>query len=189
MMQVDLFLIALGLSMDAFAVAMCQGLPMKRFDLRQALRVAFFFGLFQAVMPLLGWVIGSRVGVFLDAYDHWIAFVLLLLIGGKMIFSFFRGSRCAVSDSNRCSYKELFVLSLATSLDAWVIGMTFVFLDVRLLPAVVLIGCTTAVLSLLGIWLGQRAGGRIGGFAELAGGVVLILIGLKILLTDLNIFV
>ncbi len=180
----ELFLVGVGLSMDAFAVAVCKGLNMRRIDKGQSLLIALFFGGFQALMPLLGWAIGRQFEAYITSYDHWIAFLLLAYIGGKMIYEALKGEE---SHGNGFSIRELLILAVATSIDALAVGITFAFLKVDILPAVILIGCTTFVLSLLGVVIGNRFGSRYQQKAELAGGVILILIGLKILLEHLGI--
>lgn len=182
----ELFLIGVGLSMDAFAVAVCKGLAMPKLRWRQAGLIALSFGLFQALMPLFGWALGRRFEVYITSVDHWIAFALLGLIGGKMIWdSFHEEEEEAMED--KLSLRELLMLSVATSIDAMAVGITFAFLRVQILPAAVLIGCTTCLLSLAGVCAGRRFGGRYKKKATLAGGVILCLIGLKILLEHLGI--
>ena len=164
----ELFLIAVGLSMDAFAVSVCKGLCMKRLDMRQALVIALFFGGFQGLMPLLGWALGTQFERYITPVDHWIAFGLLALIGGKML-------------------RELVMLAIATSIDALAVGITFAFLRVDIALSVGLIGVTTFVLALVGVAVGHRFGARYEKAAAIAGGVVLVLIGTKILLEHLGI--
>lgn len=181
---VELFLIGVGLSMDAFAVAICKGLSMKRLNWGQGAVVALFFGGFQAMMPLLGWLLGRQFEQYITSVDHWIAFLLLGYIGGKMIWDAFHeeGDACPAG----FDLKELLMLSVATSIDALAVGVTFAFLQVHILPAVALIGCTTFALSLAGVWIGCRFGSRWKNKATLLGGVILCLIGLKILLEHLG---
>lgn len=185
----ELLLVGVGLSMDAFAVALCRGLKMKRMDWRGAAVIALFFGGFQAAMPLLGWALGKQFSQYIESFDHWIAFGLLVFIGGKMIYDVLYKGEC--SDGEGCGdkleMKELFLLAVATSIDALAVGVTFAFLKVSILPAVLLIGATTFVLSLAGVCIGHRFGARFQSKAEIAGGVVLILIGVKILLEHLGV--
>ncbi len=182
----ELFLIGVGLSMDAFAVAICKGLAMPRMRWRQAAAIALSFGLFQAVMPTLGWLLASRFRVYITSVDHWIAFILLILIGGKMIWdAFYEDGEEEVQE--KFSVKELLVLSVATSIDAMAVGITFAFLQVQIIPAATLIGCTTCLLSLAGVHIGRRFGSRYKDKATLAGGIILCLIGLKILLEHLGV--
>lgn len=181
----ELFLIAVGLSMDAFAVAVCKGLSMKRIDKKYTLLIALFFGGFQALMPLLGYFLGSQFSVYIEKVDHWVVFFLLALIGGNMI----KESREAAEEETYrgINYKELLLLAVATSIDALAVGITFAFLRVEIVPAVLLIGCTTFVLSLFGVVVGNLFGTRYKSRAELTGGIILILIGIKILLEHLSI--
>ncbi len=183
----EIILIALGLSMDAFAVAMCKGLGMARLNRRSALVIALFFGGFQAAMPLLGWLLGKQFEAYITAVDHWIAFALLALIGGKMIFDALRGGESqAGAATDRLDYRELLLMAVATSIDALAVGVTFAFLQVAILRAISLIGAITFALSYLGVVVGFHFGARFEKKAQLAGGATLILIGLKILLEHLG---
>jgi putative Mn2+ efflux pump MntP len=177
-----LFLIALGVSADAFAVALGKGLHMRRFDVRHALLIAVAFGVFQAGMPLVGWLLGTTFARSIAGYDHWVAFGLLALVGGKMLWEAIRGGQDDAEDTDRLPIRELLVLSLATSIDALAVGVTLAFLPVSIGWAVLLIGITTAVLSFVGVAVGRRVGARFGRPAEVVGGVVLILIGVQIVL-------
>ena len=187
---VELFLIAVGLSMDAFAVSVCKGLCMKRLNVRQALVIALFFGGFQALMPLVGWVLGTQFERFITPIDHWIAFGLLALIGSKMLWDAFHedgGEGMACPADGRLDLRELTMLAIATSIDALAVGITFAFLRVDIVLSVGLIGLTTFVLSLFGVAAGHRFGARYERPATITGGIVLILIGLKILLEHLGV--
>lgn len=185
----ELFLIGVGLSMDAFAVAICQGLCMRKFHVPYALVIAFFFGGFQALMPFLGWFLGSRFAGYIQSVDHWVAFGLLLAIGGNMV----RESRRREEEETRCAVEEcidlkrLTVLAVATSIDALAVGVTFAFLKVRILPAISIIGIITFLLSLIGVAVGNFFGARCKRHAELTGGIILILLGTKILLEHLGV--
>jgi len=182
----ELFLIGVGLSADAFAVAICKGLSMRKINYRQSLVIALFFGGFQALMPLIGWALGKQFEEYIISVDHWIAFVLLGYIGGKMIWDAFHDDdTCPVS----FSIKELFLMAIATSIDALAVGITFAFLKVKIFQAITIIGCTTFALSLVGVFIGNRFGSRYKNKATFAGGVILILIGTKILLEHLGILV
>lgn len=181
-----LLVIAVGVSADAFAVAVAKGLHMRRITVRDAGGLAISFGLFQALMPLAGWLLGRGFRDYITEIDHWIAFGLLALIGAKMIHEAVT-HRDDQDDFQGISLRELLVLSIATSIDALAVGISFAFLDVAILPAVALIGVLTAVLTLLGVLLGHRAGGRFGRPAEIAGGVILILIGTHILMEHLGV--
>lgn len=176
-----LFLIAVGLSADAFAVSLGKGLQMKRLSGAGILALALTFGIFQAVMPVIGWAVATSFADSVTSIDHWIAFGLLALIGGKMIWEAFGGDDEEEGDG-RVPFGELMVLGVATSIDALAVGISFAFLDVSVAGAVVLIGVTTFVLSAAGVFIGHRAGVKFRGPAEIVGGLVLIGIGLKILL-------
>lgn len=186
---VELFLIAVGLSMDAFAVSICKGLCMKRLNMKQAVVIALFFGGFQAFMPLVGWLLGTQFEQLITPVDHWIAFVLLALIGGKMLWDSFHeddeGVACPAD--GKLDMRELTMLAIATSIDALAVGITFAFLRVDIVMSVGLIGVTTFVLALVGVAVGNRFGARYEKPATIVGGVVLILIGLKILLEHLGV--
>lgn len=186
MTLLELFLVAIGLSMDAFAVAVCKGLSMKTINKKYMFLIALFFGGFQALMPLLGYFLGSQFSAYIERFDHWVAFLLLAVIGGNMI----RESREEAEEESYqgINYKELLLLAVATSIDALAVGITFAFLQVEIVPAVALIGCTTFVLSLIGVVVGNLFGARYKSRAEFTGGVILLLIGVKILLEHLGIF-
>ena len=185
----ELLLIGIGLSMDAFAVAICQGLCMKKLNWRHAAVIALFFGGFQALMPLIGWVLGSQFAGYIQNIDHWVAFVLLVLIGGNMVREALSPEKeevaCAVE--SKLDYKQLFLMAVATSIDALAVGVTFAFLEVSIVPAISIIGCTTFCLSLVGVAVGNFFGTRYKKRAELSGGIILILLGAKILLEHLGI--
>ena len=188
---VQLILIAVSLSMDAFAVALCKGLCMKRINYRHASVIALAFGLFQAIMPLIGWFLGKQFERFITPIDHWIAFVLLAYIGGKMIWDALHedneGQACDIEE--RLDLKELLVMAVATSIDALAVGITFAFLQISILPSVCAIGLITLGLSFVGVIIGNRFGNKFQSKAQLAGGTVLVLIGLRILLEHLGILV
>jgi putative Mn2+ efflux pump MntP len=182
-----LLLIAVGVSADAFAVALGKGLHMRRFSLRNAVIIALTFGAFQAAMPLVGWLLGSTFSSYIRDVDHWIAFGLLGLIGGKMLYEAFSPKDDVDEDSDRLPLRELLVLAVATSVDALAVGVTLAFLPVSIGGAVALIGVTTTVVAFVGVVVGRRVGSRFGKPAEIAGGVILILIGLNILLEHLGV--
>ena len=188
---IELALIAVGLSMDAFAVSVCKGLGMKRLDMGQALVIALFFGGFQALMPLAGWALGSGFESYIEPVDHWIAFALLAFIGGKMLYDAFHeedGDEPIAGEAARLDLKEILMLAIATSIDALAVGVSFAFLQVDIVPAISLIGVITFALSLVGVAAGHQFGARFEKPATVVGGVVLILIGLKILLEHLGVF-
>ena len=187
---IELFLVGVGLSMDAFAVSICKGLGMKRLNMKQALVIGLFFGGFQALMPFLGWVLGTQLADFIAPIDHWIAFILLAVIGGKMLLDAFRGGEeeeAGEATDAKLDMKELLMLAIATSIDALAVGITFAFLGVDIVSAIVVIGLTTFVISVAGVAVGHAFGARYEKGATIVGGVVLILIGLKILLEHLGV--
>lgn len=181
---VELFLIAVGLSMDAFAVSVCKGLSVQKLEKKHMALVGLYFGGFQFLMPVLGYLLGARFESLITNVDHWIAFALLLVIGGNMIKESF-GEAEKLNDD--FGFKTMLMLAVATSIDALAVGITFAFLQVSIVPAALLIGVTTFCLSALGIYIGNRFGARYKSRAELAGGIILILIGVKILLEHLGI--
>lgn len=209
----EIFLTGLSLSADACAVAMCKGVEMRRFVFKYAVVIALCFGLFQALMPLIGWAVASQFAEYITEADHWIAFALLALLGAKMFKDGIenekelREARATAKSASPLPYpvritllpkkeerldigvKTLIVMSVATSIDALAVGVSFAFLAVNIWLAIALIGVTTFCISLLGVLVGTKAGGKFRGKAELAGGVLLFLIGLKILLEHLNVLV
>ena len=185
----ELFLIGVGLSMVAFAVAICQGLCMPKLNLKNGAVIALFFGGFQALMPLTGWFLGSQFSSYIQRFDHWVAFVLLGVIGGNMIREVLspEEEEVACSMDNRLDYKQLLLMAIATSIDALAVGVTFAFLSVKIVPAISIIGCTTFVLSLVGVVVGNYFGVKYKKRAELTGGIILVVLGTKILLEHLGI--
>ena len=181
----ELFILALGLSMDAFAVSVCKGLGLGKIQGKHMCLAGAWFGGFQALMPLIGFYLGRFFARVITAYDHWIAFALLAVIGGKMVWEALDPEEESVDAS--MDWKTMLLLAVATSIDALAVGVTFAFLEVDILPAVLFIGCTTFVCSAVGVKVGSVFGARYKQKAELAGGVVLVLIGLKILLDGLGI--
>ena len=176
---VELFVIAVGLSMDAFAVSVCKGLSTQRLRAQHCVICGLYFGGFQGLMPLVGWLLGVRFQNAITSVDHWIAFVLLTAIGVNMIRES-HGDAEHLDDSFQPG--AMLPLALATSIDALAVGVTFAFLQVEIVPAVSFIGVTTFVLSAVGVKVGAVFGARFRSRAELAGGLILILMGLKILL-------
>ena len=185
MSLIELFLIAVGLSMDAFAVAVCKGLAMPKMSWKGAAIVGLYFGGFQALMPFLGYLLGAGFKDAISAYDHWVAFILLALIGGNMI----RESREDEEESldASLSFRSMVLLAIATSIDALAVGFTLAFLDVPILSSVCFIGVVTFCLSLVGVKAGNVFGCKYKSKAEFVGGLVLILIGLKILLEHMGV--
>lgn len=186
---VELFLIGVGLSMDAFAVSICKGLGMSRLNMRQAAVISLFFGGFQALMPLIGWALGSQLTDFITPIDHWIAFGLLAFVGGKMLWDAFHedDEDEGVQTDEKLDLKELLMLAIATSIDALAVGITFAFLQVAIVPSITIIGLTTFVISFAGVAVGHFFGAHFEKPATIVGGVVLILIGVKILLEHLGV--
>ncbi len=186
----EILLIGLGVSADAFAVSMCKGVEMKKFILKYALLIALFFGGFQMLMPLIGWGAGSLFQKYITSVDHWIAFGLLLILGGKMIYD-------GIFDKDKKEEGEekplqlglvtLLVMAVATSIDALAVGVTFAFLSVNIWLAISVIGATTFTFSLIGVGIGVKVGDKFKNKAEILGGVILILLGVKILLEHLDV--
>ena len=180
----ELFILAVGLSMDAFAVSICKGLSLGKIQKKHMAIAGAWFGGFQALMPLIGYFAGRFFAEKLTQYDHWVAFILLLFIGGSMI----KESLGEEEESNDAmDIKTMFLLAVATSIDALAVGVTFAFLKVATIPAVVFIGVVTFVCSAIGIKIGSIFGTKYKSKAELCGGIILILIGLKILLEGIGI--
>lgn len=181
---IELFLIAVGLSMDAFAVSVCKGLAMPKCTFKKAAIVGLWFGGFQALMPAIGYILGAQFQETIASIDHWIAFVLLALIGGNMIHEALDNDEEEADAS--LDVKTMFLLAVATSIDALAIGITFAFLKVNIIPAVCFIGIVTFIISFAGVKIGNVFGARYKNKAEIVGGVILILLGLKILLEHLG---
>jgi putative Mn2+ efflux pump MntP len=180
---VELMIIAIGVSMDALAVSICKGLSIKKISPKYMYRTAIWFGGFQALMPLIGYLVGIHFADFVTNVDHWIAFVLLALIGSNMIKESF--SKEEVEANPDFSFKTMFSMAVATSIDALAVGVSFAFLKVDIWSAILVIGVTTAAFSAAGVLVGNVFGARYKSKAELAGGVILIAMGLKILLTHI----
>lgn len=189
---ITLFLLGVGLAMDAFAVSICKGLSMKKVKPKNAIIVGLFFGGFQAFMPFLGWLLGSQFEQYIVSVDHWIAFALLGIIGGKMLYEAIKGEEeCEYDHSIKeetLDIKELFMLAIATSIDALAVGITFAFLKYPVGLSVTIIGITTFVISVAGVYIGNFFGERFKKKAEIAGGIILVGIGVKILLEHLGMF-
>lgn len=177
---IELVIIAIAVSMDAFAVAICKGLSTRRISPVNAVTAGLWFGGFQALMPVLGYFLGVSFADVVSSVDHWIAFILLGIIGGKMIKESFEGENCSVSAD--FSYKSMLPMAIATSVDALAIGVSFAFLQVEIWVPVVIIGIITGLFSAVGVYIGNRFGCRYKSKAELFGGIVLCIMGIKILL-------
>lgn len=178
---IDILFIGLGLSMDAFAVSVCKGLAMKKMNIKKALVCSLYFGVFQALMPLIGYFLGSGFKNVVSSVDHWIAFVLLGIIGINMI----KEAKSCEAVNDAMDVKTMLTLAVATSIDALAIGVTFAFLKVSITPAITIIGVTTFICCFVGVKLGNIFGEKLKTKAEIAGGVVLILMGTKILIEHL----
>lgn len=180
---IELLLLSVGLAMDAFAVSICKGISMKRMNWRKALIIGMYFGGFQALMPVIGYFLGTAFESIITNIDHWVAFILLGIIGGNMIKEAFE------DESENCNddvgFKTMIMLAIATSIDALAVGITFAFLKVNLIAAISMIGVITFVLSVIGTKIGNRFGDKYESKAELVGGVILVLLGIKILLEHL----
>jgi len=189
---ISLLSTAFALSMDAFAVAITKGIVIKNLKVRHALKVGIFFGAFQALMPFLGWAAGIRFSKYIKEYDHWIAFALLLFIGGKMLIEGIREikeNKCETdilpekdsSDENALNNKELTVLAIATSIDALAVGVTLALSEANILISTCIIGIVTFIICFAGVFIGKKTGCRFQNKADVVGGLILVLIGTKIL--------
>lgn len=182
---IELFVLAVGLSMDAFAVSVCKGLSLGKIKWKHMCIAGAWFGGFQALMPLIGYFLGRFFTDMIEQYDHWVAFILLVLIGGNMVKEALGGEEEDLDCS--MSPKTMFVLAVATSIDALAVGVTFAFLKVAIVPAVTFIGVVTFVCSAIGVKIGSIFGVKYKSKAELCGGIILVLIGVKILLEGVRI--
>ena len=187
---IELLLIAIGLSMDAFAVAVCKGLNMRKINYKHTIIIAAFFGFFQGMMPLIGWILGRQFEQYIVNFDHWIAFVLLAFIGSQMILEALKSE----DDPEKCdieqglNLRELVMLAIATSIDALAVGITFALIPgTNIWTSIALIGTTTFIISAAGVLIGNRFGSRYKSKAEFSGGLILILMGAKILFEHLGI--
>ena len=184
----ELLILAVGLAMDAFAISICKGLAMERVTLEKAGIVGLYFGIFQAGMPLLGYFVGVQFQSVIVSVDHWIAFVLLLFLGGKMIYEALRPEKEAEKEEKAdLGFRTMLPLAIATSIDALAVGVSLAFLKANVVQAVTFIGVITLVLSMMGVKLGHLFGAKFQSKAEFLGGGILIAIGTKILLEHLEI--
>ncbi|MCQ2978778.1 MAG: manganese efflux pump MntP family protein [Clostridia bacterium] len=179
----ELSLIGVSLAMDAFSVSICKGLATKKMSYKNAFLCGLYFGIFQALMPLIGYLLGSTFESLITSFDHWICFILLFIIGLNMI----RESFSKEEANDDMSFKTMLLLAIATSIDALAVGVTFSFLNVNIIKAIIIIGAITFVLSFVGVMIGNAFGSKYENKAKLAGGIILILMGVKILLEHLNI--
>ena len=180
----EIIILSIGLSMDAFAVAMCKGLSMKKMSWKKAMIIALYFGIFQAVMPLIGYGLGIKFQQSIANIDHWIAFILLTIIGINMLKEIW--SEAESESNDNIDFKSMIVLAIATSIDALAIGITFAFLKCNIVFSVTCIGIITFLLSLIGVKIGNIFGAKYEKKAQLIGGLILILLGIKILLEHLR---
>lgn len=185
MSLLEIILIGVGLAMDAFAVSICKGLTMKKFNIKKAIIIASYFGIFQACMPLVGYALGINFASAIEKIDHWIAFILLSTIGINMIKESIKSGEDKINDS--IDFKTMIVLAIATSIDALAVGITFSFLNVNIIQSILIIGTTTFIISALGVLIGNAFGDKLKGKSEIIGGIILIIIGFKILFEHLNI--
>lgn len=181
----EVLLIGVGLAMGAFAVSVCKGLSMKKLDWKKAIIIALYFGVFQALMPAIGYFLGATFQSLVTNIDHWIAFILLALIGGNMIKESFGGESENCND--KVDFKTMVVLAIATSIDALAVGITFAFLKTNVLSAISIIGVVTFFICLIGVKIGNKFGCKYESKAEFVGGLILILMGIKILIEHLGI--
>lgn len=182
----EILLIAIGLAMDAFAVSICKGLSMKKMNWKKALIVGIYFGIFQALMPIIGYFLGSTFEDLVTHIDHWIAFVLLVAIGGNMLKEAFANNSENCNDN--VDFKTMSILAIATSIDALAVGITFAFLQANIWVSATIIGIVTFIISIIGVKIGNRFGNKYERKAETVGGFILIFMGIKILLEHLGIF-
>ena len=184
---ISLFLTAFGLSMDAFAVSVANGMCTKQYKIKYAIKFGLYFGFFQAFMPILGWAAGISFSSYIESIDHWISFILLGFIGGKMIAEGLKGKddSCEVENSDIDS-KSLLILAVATSIDALAVGVSFAFLRISIISCAIIIGLVTFCISTAGVYLGKKFGNLFENKAEILGGIILIAIGAKILIQHLE---
>ena len=191
-MFIELLFMGVGLAMDAFAVSVCKGLGMRRVNKKQAAVIGLFFGGFQALMPFIGWMLGSQFEKYITNIDHWIAFILLGFIGGKMLLEAIKPVEACDCDEIKeldspLNIKELFILAIATSIDALAVGITFAFLKYPIGEAISIIGVVTFMICIAGVYVGNFFGSKYKNKAEFAGGAILVMLGLRILLSHLGV--
>lgn len=181
---IELFLIAIALSMDAFAVSICKGMTYNKLNLKTPLTISIWFGFFQALMPLIGYLLGNTFSHFIASIDHWIAFILLSYIGYNMLKES-KEVNCDIRVAQATSFKLMLSLSIATSIDALAAGVTFAFLIVNIYYAIIFIGTVTLIMSFIGVYIGNFFGSKLKSYSELFGGLLLIFMGIKILISHL----
>ncbi len=186
MSLIEITLIAVSLAMDACAVSLCKGMSMKKLNVKGAFLIALCFGLFQAIMPLIGWFVGTKFETYISAVDHWVVFALLGIIGGKMLFEAFECKEDEDLSDFKIDFKEIIMLGIATSIDALAVGVSFAILDgVNIGISATIIGVSALLLSFAGVFIGHKFGAKFGKTAEILGGLALIGIGTKILIEHL----
>lgn len=178
----SIFLLAIGLSFDSFAVSISSGLSDRKIIFWNACKIAFSLAFFQALFPLFGWLIGMQIQIYVERFDHWIAFLLLLAIGSKMVFDQFKQKYEEKESLNPLKLSTLIGISVATSIDAFVVGIGFGFIQIKILLAAFIIGLITFIISMTGILFGKKTAGKFGDYANVFGGIILIGIGIKILI-------
>ena len=183
---IEIILISISLAMDAFAVSICKGLSMSKMDWKKAIIIGLYFGIFQALMPTIGYFLGTTFETLVTSFDHWIIFILWFVIGGNMILESFSQSD-ENDESSDINFSSMVVLAIATSIDALAVGITFAFMDINIFSTVSLIGLITFVLTVIGVKIGNKFGNKYESKAKLLGGIILILIGVKILFEHLQI--
>ena len=183
----EILITGVALAMDAFAVSICKGIKMSKLNPSRIAIIALFFGGFQMLMPLVGWLLGKQFVQYIEAFDHWIAFVLLAFIGVKMAVESFKDDECDCCDEDdKLDYKELFLMAIATSIDALAVGLTFsLYPDVNIVSSIGIIGIVTFIICSFGVVIGNKFGAKFKSKAELIGGIVLVAIGLKLLIEGL----
>ena len=186
MSELEILLVSIGLAMDAFAVSICKGLSMKAMNWKKAIIIALYFGVFQALMPAIGYLLGATFQELVTKIDHWVAFALLTFIGINMSKEAFAKEKDSYTDS--VEFKSMVILAIATSIDALAVGITFAFLKVNLIIATIMIGIVTFLICLIGVKIGNKFGNKYERKAEAVGGLILILMGTKILIEHLGIF-
>ncbi len=183
----EVILVSIGLAMDAFAVSVCKGLAMKKIDFKKMLVIGLYFGIFQGGMPVIGYMLGTNFESLVTKIDHWIAFILLSFIGINMIREALKSKCDCEKQSDSVAFKEMVILAIATSIDALAVGITFAFLKTNLIAVVTSIGVITFVLSMMGVCIGNRFGNKYESKAQITGGLILIMMGIKILFEHVGI--
>ena len=198
----SIFMTAIGLSMDAFAVALAKGITLRKNMWKNALKIALLFGVFQGLMPLIGWMAAREFKGYIESFDHWIAFILLGAIGGKMIYESIKSKKeCCVNNNvsvkeevcveslennKEFNFKNLIILAIATSIDALAVGVSFAFLNISIIPSISIIALVTFILCIIAVFVGKKLGCILQKYAEIVGGVILIIIGINILLEHIG---